>query len=276
MDIKSFWKTSYTAFMLKNLIAAVLVVAAIVVALVLWMRRYTMHGVEVEVPDVVGMYIEEAGPILEAEHLKMVIIDSTYSNKVPLGSIVEQNPVAYAHAKYDRPIYVIMNARNIRQIPLPDLHDVSTRQAEATLRSLGIRVEETLYEPSEYRDLVLDIRRDDISLEPGTRIAEGSAVTLVVGRGQGTEIVNVPNLQGRTLTEARSLLLAHYLILGATQYSEPQTDENADQFVVYAQDPMAGKSIQEGSRVNIWLSTDVENAIIQHVTANDEPEEDFF
>lgn len=273
MNFSKFWHTSTTAFVLKNIIAAILAVIVLLVVTILWLRSYTQHGVEVEVPEVIGMYTQEAGPLLEADHLHLVIVDSTYSRKVPLGTIVEQNPPAGSHAKHDRPIYVTVNASMQRQIPLPELHDISYRQAETTLRSLGLHVEEFLYEPSEYKDLVLDIRLGEQSLEAGTRVTEGSALTLVIGQGKGTETVAVPNLQGRTLTETRSLLLANYLTTGATLYDSEPTDETRDAFFVYEQQPEAGTVVQQGTRVDIRLTTSIEKAIISN---NTDSEEDFF
>lgn len=273
MSNKSFWHTSRTAFVLKNLIAALVVGVVLLVVLIIWLRSYTQHGVEVEIPSVTGMYMQEALPIVEGEGLRLVVIDSTYSRKVPLGTIVEQNPPAGSHAKLDRAIYVTVNASTVRQIVLPELHDISYRQAEATLRSLGILVSGYVYEPSEYKDLVLDIRQGDKSIEVGERVAEGSAVTLVVGRGKGTGTVDVPSLQGRSLVEVRSLLLANYLTLGAVMSDIEATEEVQNELFVYWQEPAAGTNVQEGTRVDVRLTDNVEKAITSN---NTDSEEEFF
>lgn len=273
MSFKTFWHTSRTAFVLKNLIAALLVGVVLLVVLLVWLRSYTQHGVEVEVPAVTGMYMQEAVPIVEGEGLRLVVIDSTYSRKVPLGTIVEQTPPAGSHAKLDRAIYVTVNASTVRQIVLPELHDISYRQAEATLRSLGITVSGYVYEPSEYKDLVLDIRQGDKSIEMGERISEGSAVTLVVGRGKGSGTVVVPSLQGRSLVEVRSLLLANYLTLGAVISDIETSEETQNELFVYWQEPDAGANVQEGSRVDVRLTDNIEKAITSN---NTEGEEEFF
>lgn len=273
MSNKSFWHTSRIAFVLKNLIAALVVGVVLLVVLIVWLRSYTQHGVEVEIPSVTGMYMQEALPIVEGEGLRLVVIDSTYSRKVPLGTIVEQNPPAGSHAKLDRAIYVTVNASTVRQIVLPELHDISYRQAEATLRSLGILVSDYVYEPSEYKDLVLDIRQGDKSIEVGERVAEGSAVTLVVGRGKGTGTVDVPSLQGRSLVEVRSLLLANYLTLGAVMSDIEATEEVQNELFVYWQEPAAGTNVQEGTRVDVRLTDNVEKAITSN---NTDSEEEFF
>jgi len=273
MKFSTFLNQTKAGFILKNLFLALIIVIVAVFLLLAWLKQYTEHGIEVEVPNITGMYFEEARMTVENNGLNIEVIDSTYSHKVPLGAIVEQDPVANSHSKHGRIIYVIINAQSVRQVPLPDLQDISYRQAEATLKSLGITVSDYVYEPSEYKDLVLDVRQNGRSLESGERLDEGSSVTLVVGRGKGTDKVTVPQICGKKMAEARSLLLSKSLTLGIYEYDEKPTAETADLFVVYKQEPSAGTIVVEGSHVNIYLSTDIEKAII---VSKDDTDEDFF
>lgn len=273
MKLSTFLNQTKAGFVVKNLFAALVVVLIALFVLLAWLKRYTEHGIEIEVPNITGMYLEEARMAVESNGLHIEVIDSTFSRKVPLGTIVEQNPVAESHSKHGRTIYVIINSQTVRQIPLPDLHDISYRQAEATLKSLGINVADYEYEPSEYKDLVLDVRQNDRTVAPGERLDEGSSVVLVVGCGKGTEKVTVPQLCGKHLQEARSLLLSMYLTLGIYEYDENPTPETADLYVVYKQEPTAGTVIVEGSHVNLYLSKDIEKAIVVSEDGNDE---DFF
>lgn len=245
---------SNTLYVVYTLLAAVAAGLLLMMMVFLWLNRYTRHGVETSVPAICGMYVEEAQMTLAAQGLQMEIIDSTYSKKVPLGTIVEQNPPADAKVKQGRAIYVIMNARSHRQVPMPELHDVSYRQAEATLNALGLHVDNVRYEPSEYRDLVLDVRRGGESVEPGTRLPEGAGVTLIVGQGRGTAQARIPDLSGKSLAEGRSLLLSSRLIIGAINYAEPQQEDEVS--YIYDQKPRAGQWVMEGSHVDIYLSTD--------------------
>ena len=151
---------------------------------------------------------------------------------------------------------------------------MSYREAEASLRSMGIRVSDQYeYEPSEYKDLVLDVKQNGRALQPGERIDEGSIVTLVIGFGKGTEMVSVPNLVGLTLANARSLLLSQRLTVGVVEYDDAQDAEAVNKPVVYSQSPASGEQLLEGSMVNLKLSTNVEKAL---TTQGQESEEDFF
>ena len=246
-------------FIGMNVLLAIVVGVAILVILLVYLRSYTEHGVEVEVADVRGMIQAEAEPILEGQELVLVVIDSTYSDKVPFGSIVDQDPKPGSHAKHGREVYVTINASTKRQITMPNLQDMSYRQAETTLRAMGLVVDTIYdYEPSAYRDLVLDVKSKGVSIQPGQKVPVGTKVRLVVGFGRGTEKVEVPMLVGLTLQDARSLLLSRRLTVGAVNYDEP-AEEGVPQYV-YRQIPSAGEKLLEGETVALRLSADIDKA----------------
>ena len=253
-------------------LAAVVAVIAILIV-ILGLRNYTQHGIEILVPDVTQLYVEEAKIILESEGLHIEVIDSTYATKVPLGTIVEQNPSAESKVKHGRTVYVIQNARMRRPVILPELRDASLRQAETSLRAMGLVVDSVVYEPSTYRDIVLDIRMGDSIISAGSRLEEGSKIVLVVGRGQGSEEVEIPAVIGKSLEEARSWLLSHRLTMGVVEYDEPPTEETQGQYVVYSQTPESGTISVEGSSVNLKLSLDIEKTV---TADNEQNEEDFW
>ena len=261
--------------LLFNLLLALIIIVLILLGLWFWLRSYTHHGEEINVPNLVGLYMPEAEPIAQTAGMVLIVTDSTFTNDVPLGAIAEQTPPADSHAKQGRPLYVVVNASCKRQVVLPDVHDLSYRQATATLRSMGVRVNENYeWEPSEYKDLVLDMKYNGESLPAGARVDEGAEVTLVVGFGKGTEMTDVPNVVGRSLPEARALLLSQRLTVGTMEYDEPVDEtgrtENGELPVVYLQTPESGQRILEGSMVNIKLSQDIEKAVTTHNTESDD------
>lgn len=260
-------------FITLNLVLAIALGTLLLIALVSWLRKYTDHDVEVEIPQITGLYPEEAAVLLQSAQLELEIADSTFSHKVPLGTIVEQIPQADSHAKRGRKVYAIVNAKTRQKSAIPALHDMSYRQAENNLRRLGFVVDTVIYQPSEFRDLVIDILYNDEPVEPGTYLEEGSLLTLVVGTGKRSQMIAVPDLRGRNAKEARRMLLEHRFTMGSCNYDEQPTEETEDQFVVYDQDPAAGKLYLEGSSISIRLSTDLEKTITE---GNTDDEEEFF
>lgn len=267
------WKQTTWGFIFLNCVAAMAFVAVLLLVTIFCLRHYTQHGEEIIVPDVTGLYLEEAQVIVAAEGLQLTVIDSTYSNKTPLGTLVEQNPQAGSKAKNGRTIYAIQNARFRRPVILPELRDISLRQAETTIKALGLSIANITYEPSAYKNIILDIRQDDTPLAAGTRMEEGDAVTLIVGKGQGTQKVTVPSVIGKSLTDARSWLLGNMLSTGVIEYDIEPTEETLEQYVVYSQTPESGTIVVEGTNIHLKLSTDIEKTI---TADNEMDEEDFF
>lgn len=274
------WKSigQGSLFVGLNIVLAIGILALLIWALTAYLRNYTEHGIEVKVPSIKGLTVDQAKNVLDAEQLKLVVIDTTYSDKVPFGAIVEQDPSPASNVKHGRSIYVTINATGKRQVCMPDMHDIGYRQATTTLSGLGLIVDEEYdYEPSTYRDLVLDVKSNGKSIAPGTMIDVGTRVRLVVGFGLGTEEVRVPSVIGMTLSDARSLLLNYRLTIGAVVYDSEDIDADADvEKYIYRQTPRAGETAIEGETVSIYLSSDLEKAATDRYEEEEDDEEIFF
>ena len=218
MGNTSFFNKQDLKFVGQNFVLAAIIGIVVLCGLILWLKAYTQHGKEITVEDIRGMSVAEAKAVMDAQGLNMQVVDTTYSRKVPFGTVVEQDPRPNSHAKNGRTVYVTINASSRPQIVMPNLQDMSYRQAETTLRGMGLRVDSTYdYRPSAFRDLVLDVKSNGKSITPGTKLSIGTRVRLVVGYGQGSERVVVPSIIGMTLQEARAQLLNNRLTIGSTR-----------------------------------------------------------
>lgn len=92
MEFKAFRTKSKTLFVFINVFMAILAVVLLVILLYGWLNLYTDHGVEVEVPNVRGMAVEEAESLAESVGMELNIVDSVYTTKVPRGIVIEQTP----------------------------------------------------------------------------------------------------------------------------------------------------------------------------------------
>lgn len=242
--------------MLKQLLIAVIVTFILAWLVLSFTDRYTYHGQFETVPDLKGLNIEEASVILSQKNLYPQVIDSVFMRDKELGTIVEQAPNPDATIKRKRAVYLIINSRELRKVPVPDVYDVSYRQAEAMLRSVGFDVGNVEYVPSEYKNLVTDMKYRDKNIHPGTRLPEGEKIVLVVGYGLGDQTLAVPSLKGLSSEQARTEILRASMTMGAINYDVPPTGDES-QYIVYRQRPAAGNTAQLGSRIDIWLSTDI-------------------
>jgi beta-lactam-binding protein with PASTA domain len=242
---------------LLSIIAAMIIVVVLFLGSLRWLDSYTNHGEEIIVPDMEGLEESEAANILAAKKLRYEITDSLYVRNKKPGVIVEQNPKAGSKVKEERKIYVILNARSPRKVTLLDLRDESVRQAEARLTSIGLKVENYEYVPSEYKDLVQDVKYNGNVVPPGTKIPDGASVTLMVGIGLSDEETNVVSFRGLTLEQAIQKAHAAYLNIGATRYDVAPAN-NADKalYIVYKQEPITNSAVSLGQSINLFLSKD--------------------
>lgn len=265
-----------TAFVVVNILIAMGVVAFLIWMLTLYLNKYTEHGIEEEVPDIHSLFPSEAKHMLRGQQLQLEVIDSTYSDAVPFGAIVEQDPTPGSHVKHGRTIYVTVNASGKRQVKMYNWRDKSERQVRNSLAGLGLIVdEEADYEPYTYRDIVLDVRDEEgNTIEPDQTIAVGTRVRLVVSFGLGTEEVTVPGLIGLRYEEASQVLRNQWLMVNAIYDEEERPEEEQEEAVwyVYRQTPSEGETLMQGQEVKIYLSTDIEKA----ATFLDDEEENLF
>src|SRR5690606_28437986 len=110
------------------------------------------------------------------------------------------------------------------EVAFPNIIDKTLIEASAMLRNLSLKVADTVYVADIARDVVRDVKFAGQPLKPGRLIPKGSQITLVLGNGQGADDVEVPNLIGLSLSEARFSLQGHNLNLGNISYSASVTD----------------------------------------------------
>jgi hypothetical protein len=127
-------RNSLIRFLLPLLVAGALLLGGW-----FWLRTYTKHGVAMRVPDLKGLSLEEAQSMLHARELSALVIDSVYSDELPKGSIVDQDPDAGIEVKPGRKIYVVLNASQPKMIDMPRLVDLSKRQAISVLEIIGLK-----------------------------------------------------------------------------------------------------------------------------------------
>ena len=194
-----------------------------------------------------------------------------------LGTIIDQIPPANSTVKRNRPIYLIINSRSVRQVTLPEINDVSYRQADAMLQSIGLSVSNVEYAPSEFKDLVIDVKFHGRSITPGTRLPEGSTVVLVVGSGVGDTQAIVPALKGKGLDEATQDISSASLVVGSVNFDVPVSGNEGD-YIIYRQRPVAGTPLSAGSRIDIYLTKDKSRLkeVFEEDKKKDDTDEQFF
>lgn len=149
------------------------------VALDVW----TGHGKYEVVPNMRGLTYNQASAALAAAGLNVELSDSIYDEHTQPGTVLDQSPRPNTKVKPNRVVYLTVNAFSPKMVSVPNLADMSLRQARSMLEGIGIKHIKEYYVPSEYRDLVLGAKFNGISLQPGARIPASATVTIEVGGG---------------------------------------------------------------------------------------------
>jgi beta-lactam-binding protein with PASTA domain len=218
---------------------------------------YTSHGEAVAIPDLRGLQKEEAQKVLEKKDLRIEVIDSVFMADKEPGVVVEQNPTAESKIKKGRKVYVVINSKIKKKIPLPDVREISLRQAQSILESVGLKVASVEYIPSEFKNLVQQVKVNKNIIETGQSVLVGSQVVLVVGQGLSEEQINLPSFRGLKLDEAKKKSYEIVINLGSVQYDEqPKNNDDIKNYIVYKQSPITGTKVNLGKYIDIWLTKD--------------------
>ena len=140
-----------------NIWLMAIVTAGLLFGSLFWIDIYTHHNQAIEVPDLRGLQPEEAKEILSRKDLRLQITDSVYSKTIAPGAVVEMIPPAGSKVKQNRIIFLTINAKTSQTVEVPDMFEISQRQAEATLKSLGFVIDSIEYVPYKYKGLVINI-----------------------------------------------------------------------------------------------------------------------
>ena len=243
-----------------SIITPVIIAAVVLLGAWVWLGSYTRHGVKEKVPDLRASTFEEARAALEKQGLRAEVIDSVYSDEAPKGTVVGQDPDSGKYVKQDRTIYLVMNASQPKMLNMPDLVNLSKRQAISVLEIIGLKVAEMQYKPDPCLDCVLVQLYKGQPIAADARIRKGESVTLVLGKGQEGEQVQVPDLTGMGFEEMKAVLNLASLNLGLVVEVKGCGNSGCDTAlaIVARQSPSPAPNnlISPGGLVDVWLTMD--------------------
>ena len=174
-----------------NLLLAGVITLVLLGGVMFWLSSYTRHNEAVVVPDVRGLKVEEAAEYFDRSNLRYNVIDSVFSSDVPAGAIVEMIPEAGAKVKDGRIVFITINASTTQMAPMPNVQDLSFRQAQALLEATGFNSVEIEYVPGDYKDLVVGVEHRGRMLSSGEKVSLKAALVLKISNGEG-EMLTTP------------------------------------------------------------------------------------
>lgn len=265
-----------------NLLAAAVILFGIVFGFLSMLNVITRHNQYEKVPEVAKMTLEQAIKTLEDKGFKVEVMDSVWDPKVEPLLVISQSPNAGQTVKAHRIIFLTVNKSQPPLVDMPNLVGFSFRNALLYMQQIGLVLGDTTRKPDIARDAVLEQLYNGRPIKPGTRIFEGSTVSFILGSGLGEEELEVPDIYGMTYSEARIMLQAMGLNLGAV-IPDPDVKDTVNGYI-YRQNPEPVTILPDGSRqfnrmrvgqsLDIWLSLTSKERTLPELTdsTGNEPE----
>ena len=178
-------KFLFSRVFIKQLFIATIIFSIIFLGSIVFLFFSTNQPSRVIVPNLNGMNLDEIELVISKNKLRYEIIDSSFYNQdFDKNTVLEQIPVANKEVKKNRKIYLTTNPSSYGDVILPDLIQLTKRNAVSTLVALDLQIGDFIYEDNIGKDMVLDIKLEGESIESGSLIPKKSTVDLILGNGK--------------------------------------------------------------------------------------------
>lgn len=201
---------------------------------------------EEKVPNVVGQKESIALEKLKNANLEPVISDTTFNEKFARGTILFQKPSAGETVKVGRRVYLFISGGE-PVVLVPSLKGKSIRDAKFSLERLGLKLGEIKDVPSDNpKNMIFDQQYVE-----GTPLKKGESVGVTISAGEDFGKITVPDLIGKSLTEAEKILADSSLNVGKINYQQsfsllPNT--------VLDQYPSKGTKLNRGENIDLFVT----------------------
>ena len=232
---RPFGQYTKTRYFWVNLVSMFFLSLFLIWFVTMSLSAYTHHGESITVPDLRGLTMQNVEKLLDSKNLDYVVADSSFTRDMLPDAIMEQFPKPGAKVKEGRRIYLTVNARTAPLVAIPNIVYNSLENALIQLESAGLILGEKKY-------------------EPGTKVPKGTAIDVVLGKGVGNTMVDVPTVIGLTYAQARITILGYQLNVGAVIKDPGITD--AGSAIIYKQVPNPAEGdtqISIGQPIDIWI-----------------------
>jgi beta-lactam-binding protein with PASTA domain len=222
------------------LMSAVAVMVLVVIGSTWWvtMGRYT------DAPNLVNMTRAQAELYAKQHHFEVFYATPAYSETAPKDAVIDQKPKADDKIVKGGTLTLTLSL-GPEQFPVPDDlvgHELSAVQGE--LDTLGLKLKQG---KGQYSDTVPEGSIVSTDPKAGTQLKRGDTVTVVVSQGKAP--IQVPDLTGKNINDARSQLQTLGLDVDE-KYVD--SDQPADQ--VISQSPKAGTGASQNDTITLNVS----------------------
>lgn len=210
------------------------------------MPAYTKYNQGVTVPDVTKVSYQDAISSLQRAGLRYEVMDRRSNEAFPPNFVLDQAPRGNSLVKPNRKVYLTVNAAETPMVTVPDVQNISLRNAHIQLQSHGLEPGFVEYVSSRFPNIVMGQ-----SVAAGESVRRGTPVNLVVSDGLGMNRVAVPEIIGRRLAIAQREIRQSGLRVGQIVF---QPVSGMEPNLVISFSPAEADSLFEGERIDLVVS----------------------
>ncbi|BDC02378.1 protein kinase [Clostridium perfringens E] len=230
------------------IIATILVVALGITLGFLGMKKFMEGGKDVKIPNVVGEKVEDAKSKLEGLGLK--VLEVTEESDQEKGIVLKVDPNVDSTVKTGSEVKLTVSGGE-GQIKVPNFAEMNLDSVKRTLKSLGLELGSV---DEEYSDSVP--RGEVISQSPNANesVDKGSKVNVTISKGKEIKNItlNIPDVSGKSVDEAKSILANAGVEANAVKGEAAKSEGEAGK--VYSQSQKGTFTIKQGEKVTITIN----------------------
>lgn len=196
------------------------------------------------IPRVVGMNFDDAADTLEKSGFRALKGDSRFHKSTPEGLVLEQDPPAGSIQKRGAEVTLAVSAGQATAT-VPQVTGTTQQQARIAIENAGFTFGSISQQLSDQP------RGAVIASNPPAGTTLDLPATVSITLSQGPSTIQIPDLTGRTLADARSALEQLGLTLGATIRD---TSSFMPENTVLSQVPAGGTTVSSGASVSLRIS----------------------
>lgn len=173
----------------------------------------------VKVPSVTGRSFEDAARMLDSVGLEARKGDVRPDRANPAGYVIIQNPLPDHEVKHGRRVYLTISGGE-QEVVVPNIKGRTLRDARFALEREGLKLGAVEYQSSEQFPANTIVEQ---KVPSGARVKRESYVSVVLSQGIMAQSIMVPDLYGKTLSDAVAMLAGAGLKRGNITYA-PSAD----------------------------------------------------
>lgn len=231
------------------------ILALLIIASVFFIYRLAVSNKatdNVKVPAVTGLDKDEAIKLLKEKKLNGLIVKTVNDDSVEAGKIVEQSPAANSEVKEGTNVELTVSVGKNKTI-VPNLSNIDLDKVEDILSKSNLSLGKV---ERKYDDKVDENKIISQSVNFGEEVEKGTKIDIVVSRGKEDKKVEVPDLMGKTESEAIKILYDSGLAVGKT---EKKADNQKAGTVIW-QSYGKGVKVDAETKIDIVISSGKSNS----------------